>query len=421
MTPDTTSALFGKKGVKSFDFSTFLVTILLVAAGLISIYSATYIYTSSFETGMSSIFLKQLVSAGIGLFIMTGIMLLPEKWIQANTLLFYVISIALLLLVLVVGRTVAGTKGWLYLGGFTIQPAEIAKPATLMIVARHLASKGTDIRTFRDFAVVAGLTGLPLILIMLQPDTGSATVLLAIFLTVLLWVGFDIFYLFFIICIPVIIIMSLVGQTQMIITISIMSVLTVFFRKKLLLTVAAVCIFVAVGLASPAIYKALPPHQQARIASFLDPNKDPRGKGYNVLQSKLAVGSGGLTGKGFMQGTQTQLRYIPKQWTDFIFSVPSEEFGFIGSVSVILLITILILRAARIAMITDNPFSSILSLGIAGIFFYHFFINIGMAIGLLPVMGIPLPFMSAGGTSLIVNMAMVGLLLNIQRNKKIKR
>jgi rod shape determining protein RodA len=200
-----------------------------------------------------------------------------------------------------------------------------------------------------------------------------------------------------------------------------MSAGVLFFRRKIYFSIIAIAVFFAVGFYGQHFYEVLEPHQKKRIDTFIKADADPRGAGYNVLQSILAVGSGGLTGKGYLQGTQTQLRYIPMQWTDFIFSVPNEEFGFIGGALAILLHVALILRAIKIAYDTDSKFYSVMCIGIATVLFYHITINIGMAIGIMPVMGIPLPFMSQGGTALIINMAMVGLLLNAQRYYKLKR
>ncbi len=409
------------KQTDSFDYITFFLTITLIAFGLISIYSATYTYSNAYDTGMSGTFYRQLLSGGIGLAGMITIFLIPERWIERNSIFLYAIGVAMLVLVLIIGKSTYGTRGWLSIAGFSIQPAEVAKITTLLAVAQYMGRKGTDIRTIRDFGVVAGIVLLPVALIMLQPDTGSATVLLAMTFGILLWTGYNIFIIYSIVAMPFIVIASLFNQIYGIIAIVIFSTIAIFFRQKILLTVGAIIVFIALGSGAPLIYQSLQPHQQDRIATFLDPNNDPRGKGYNVIQSKMAVGSGGLTGKGFMHGTQTQLRYIPKQWTDFIYSVPTEEFGFVGGVAVIALIMGLIFRAVKTAQMTDNPFSSIVAIGIASIFLYHTIINIGMAIGLMPVMGIPLPFMSAGGTSLMTNMAMIGLLLNIYRTKKIKR
>ena len=411
--------LASRDGAKYFDWSTFLIVIMLLGAGLISIYSATSMGSSEGE--ISSTFVRQLMAAGIGLVSMIVISYLPHRWIQNYSIPVYAVSVALLILVLFVGKTVYGTQGWLSLGGFSLQPAEIAKMGTILVIAAHLARRGSDIRTLRDLTIVILLVAIPVALIGKQPDFGSASVLIALLFGVLLWSGFDTFILYFIAALPLIILMSLIGSIELTVTIIILSLIAVFFRRRIVLTTVAIAVFIGIGISSPIIYQSLKPYQQERIATFLDPDKDPRGRGYNVIQSKLAVGSGGLTGKGFMHGTQTQLRYIPKQWTDFIFSVPTEEFGFVGGVSVVALLMGLIWRAIRIATEADDKFSSLVAIGITSIFIYHTLINIGMVIGLMPVMGIPLPFMSAGGTALMVNLAMAGVLMNLYRYKRVKR
>lgn len=411
----------GPKESGYFDWLTFLTAFGLVGVGLISIYSATYIYSAVYESGLSPIFLRQLLIAIAGFGLMIAVSYIPEGWLKAAATPFYGAAIGLLALVLFIGSTTAGTKGWISFGGFSVQPSEIAKLATILMLARYLSVRNVDVRSLKDFSIALGIVAFPAALILLEPDFGSASVFSGIFLGILLCAGFDAFILYFLLCVPVIFFASVVGKTFLIAATSALSVLSFIFRRKIAITIAAVAVFIALGFASPVVYENLMPHQKDRIQTFLNPGKDPRGKGYNVIQSILAVGSGGFAGKGFLQGTQTQLRYIPKQWTDFIFSVPTEEFGFIGGGVVILLLASIIWRALRIAEITDSKFYSLCAVGVASVFLYHSIINIGMAIGLIPVVGIPLPFMSAGGTSLAVNMTMVGLLLNIYRTKKKKR
>jgi rod shape determining protein RodA len=173
-----------------------------------------------------------------------------------------------------------------------------------------------------------------------------------------------------------------------------------------------------IGVSVQAVYERLPVYQQKRIATFMNPEADPLGSAYNVTQSKIAIGSGGFSGKGFLRGTQTQLNYIPEQWTDFIFCVPAEEFGFIGSSIVLLLFLFLIIHGITIASKSKNLFGSIAAIGFTAIFFIHTFINIGMSLGLMPVIGIPLPFMSYGGSALVANMMMAGLLMNFYSHRK---
>ena len=184
---------------------------------------------------------------------------------------------------------------------------------------------------------------------------------------------------------------------------------------------AAVLVFsvmVLVGISVQFIYGGLKPYQQKRIATFLDPNADPLGAGYNILQSKVAIGSGGLLGKGFLKGTQTQLNFIPEQWTDFIFCVPGEEFGFLGATTVLVLLLGLLVRGVQIASSVKTPYGSFVAMGISATVATHVFMNIGMSVGLLPVVGVPLPFLSYGGSALLTNMTMVGILMNLYAHRK---
>lgn len=289
-----------------------------------------------------------------------------------------------------------------------------------MLVARFLSQKGNDIRNLRDLLTVFAIFLVPICLIVLQPDIGSATVLIVMFLAVLFWVGFDSLILYCIAFTPFALILSLLGLGYFIGASVFFAITAAIFKKSLLKTFTLIVFVLAVGYFSENIYSVMPLNTQDRIDIYLHPEKDPLNKGYNVMQSVLAVGSGGFSGKGFLKGSQTQLRYIPEQKTDFIFCVPAEEFGFIGAVVVIILFILLFMRTLSIASETNNMFFSILSFGIGTSLFYHALVNIGMVIRVIPVMGIPLPFMSYGGTALIMNMAMIGLLLksySLQKKK----
>ncbi|MGE5846901.1 MAG: rod shape-determining protein RodA, partial [Ignavibacteria bacterium] len=191
-----------------------------------------------------------------------------------------------------------------------------------------------------------------------------------------------------------------------------------FFKKDIFVGLSVFGLNLGAGFFTDYVYNALSPHQQKRIMSFMDPSADPLGAGYNAMQAKLAIGSGGFFGKGFLSGNQTQLQFIPEQWTDFIYCVIGEEFGFIGSSLVIILFLILFLRLFRIAINAKDEFLSLVLFGIMSIYFMHFLINIGMDIGIMPVIGIPLPFVSYGGSSLMVNMIMIGIAANIYRTRK---
>jgi len=191
-----------------------------------------------------------------------------------------------------------------------------------------------------------------------------------------------------------------------------------FFRRNIFNSAVIFSVNLAAGFLFDVMFKYLKPHQQKRIITFLDPGADPLGAGYNAIQAKVAIGSGGLTGKGFLQGNQTQLRFIPEQWTDFIFCVIGEEFGFIGSFSIIILYLIIMLRMLKLATSVKDRFSSLVVIGILSLFFTHFSINVGMNLGLMPVIGVPLPFMSYGGSAMLSNLILLGIVLNIYRNRK---
>lgn len=409
---DNQKIVYTEEDRGKFGWATFMVAALLVGIGLASIYSATY------NSGLSVFFNRQVIYSVIGFIVLFAVMYIPEDYLHRYTSTAYSAGIFLLLVVLIpgVGTKVYGTSGWLNIGGFSIQPSEFAKITTLMMIARHLSFKGKDIRSYRDFGIVMAYVGLPIFLVYLEPDFGSSIVFIAMLLGILLWTGFDLFLLYFIVSLPVIFILSLIGDSYFFVTSIILSSLAVAFRKKIVITVAVIGIIVGVGYASSIIVNNLAPHQQRRIETLLDPEKDPRGSGYNVIQSVKAVGNGGITGQGYLRGLLTQYQYIPKQWTDFIYSVPAEEFGFVGAVSVLGLLSLLVFRAIYIASRVESKYFSIIAIGAASLFFYHSMINIGMVIGVMPVMGIPLPFLSAGGSSMIANMALVGLLLNAFRS-----
>lgn len=400
---------FDDRRPQTTDWKTLIITFGLLAIGLLSIYSSTN------SPGMGIFFEKQVVYVVVGIAAMLAVMYIPEHWLQVYTMPFYIVNILLLLIVLQFGTSVYGTRGWLNLAGISLQPGEIAKLGVILIIARHLAYKGRRINNYRDFAIVLVYVIVPAFLVLREPDFGSMTVLFAVLLGVLLWVGFDLFVLYFIISIPIVFILSLMGAQYYFVYATLFAGTAIFFRRKIILTVAAIGIIIAVGYASIFIYEKMPPHQKKRIDVFLNPGLDPQGAGYNVIQSIYAVGNGQITGKGFLEGTQTQLRYIPKQWTDFIFSVPAEEFGFVGGSAVLGLLILLMLRAIAIARETRSKYLSIVCIGGASLLFYHTMINIGMAIGFMPVMGIPLPFISSGGSSLVVNMIIVGFMLNAYR------
>ncbi|MDH3252562.1 MAG: rod shape-determining protein RodA, partial [Ignavibacteria bacterium] len=258
----------------------------------------------------------------------------------------------------------------------------------------------------------------PVALILMQPDMGTTVIYLGMFLLVLFWAGAPRFTIVAIVAPGITALAALFGTTPFLIAVVSLGLLLYLTKENRIVAAIVFSVMVLFGMSVQVIRDGLKPYQQKRIETFLDPGADPRGAGYNVLQSKVAIGSGGLWGKGYLEGTQTQLNFIPEQWTDFIFCVPGEEFGFIGAATVLLLFVALLIRGIQIAAIVKNRFASILAIAITGIFAPHVIINIGMALGLLPVIGVPLPFLSYGGSALLTNLVMVGILMNLHANRK---
>ena len=285
----------------------------------------------------------------------------------------------------------------------------------LLIIAKHLSQRGKNVGNILDIGTVIIFFLIPFVLINLQPDFGTSSSLLALFIGTLFWSGADVYYMFFLFSVLVMFFASLISETLSMLAGFIISIILFFFRKKIYVFISSILIIVGIGLVSSKIYDLLPLHQKGRIEVFLEPGKDPLGTGYNVLQAMLAVGSGGIIGKGFGEGSITQLKYVPMQWTDFIFSVPAEEFGLIGSTIILLLLLSLVYRIINIAGRTKDVFSSILCFGIAMNFLFHIIVNIGMVLGVSPAMGIPLPFLSYGGSYLTTNLVSIGIVMNVNK------
>ncbi|MDP4235201.1 MAG: rod shape-determining protein RodA, partial [Bacteroidota bacterium] len=393
---------------------TFIFVLLLTIGGFVAIYSAT------FAAQMNDRFSQQLLFGSVGIAILIVMALVPVRWFSVAAYPVYILSLGLLVLVLVKGEVVYNQKNWLALfGGLRFQPSEIAKLGTIMALGKFLSADRKLTRPF-DLIVACGIVLLPIALILLEPDPGSAMIYFGLLFIVLLWAGADLFLLLTVVGGAVVAVLSLFGKTPMIISVlSVGAMLFFFFRKNLITTVVAFSILIGASFSADFIYNHLHQYQRQRIDLLLNPEMDPLGGGYNIIQTKMAIGSGGLVGKGYLQGTQTQLRFVPKQWTDFIMSVPAEEFGFLGSLAILLLYIFLIYRSLAIAASVRSNFSSLLAIGITGIWFLHVLVNIGMTIGLFPVVGIPLPFMSYGGSALITNMVMAGILMNLYRNRRV--
>jgi len=389
-----------------------LVSMALVFAGLLSIYSATY------DAGLSSIAVRQMLYAAAGLLALVVAAALPSRVLQAASFPAYVLSIALLILVLLIGKAVSGSQSWFNFGPFRLQPSEFAKIATAMMLSSYLSRSEVNLQNMRALGVAGGIVLLPVALILLQPDAGTAFIYLGMFFPVLFWGNASRATLLALVAPAAAALAALFGPTPFFIVVILVGAGVYVTKQNRILAAAVFSLTVLVGISVQFIYDGLKPYQQKRIDTFLNPEADPRGAGYNVLQSKVAIGSGGFLGKGYLKGTQTQLNFIPEQWTDFIFCVPGEEFGFVGAATVLLLFAALLVRGVQIASMVKNSYASFLAVAITGVFGTHVVINVGMALGLLPVIGVPLPFLSYGGSALVANMTMVGILLNLYANRK---
>jgi rod shape determining protein RodA len=353
-----------------------------------------------------------------GTVVMVTIAFLPLRVLQFAALPAYFASILMLVSVLLLGKTVSGSTSWFSVGAFRLQPSEFTKITTVLALAAYLSRSDVSLQSFRHLFVTAGIVMVPVALVMMQPDTGTALIYVAMFLPFLYWAGASKFVLLAIIAPVVAAVTALFGTTPFLLALIVLGALIWTTKEHRIVAAMVFSLTVLVGISVQSIYSGLRPYQQKRIDTFLDPNADPLGAGYNVLQSKVAIGSGGLFGKGYLRGTQTQLNFIPEQWTDFIFCVPGEEFGFIGASVVLALFLFLLYRGIWLGSAMKNRFGSYVAIGLTAIFGAHILINIGMALGLLPVVGVPLPFLSYGGSSLLTTMGMVGVLLNLYSHRK---
>ncbi|WP_259070510.1 rod shape-determining protein RodA [Mucilaginibacter sp. X4EP1] len=372
-----------------------------------------------FSTNYGKQFLFILIAMTIG----AVILLLESRLITALTPAFYGITLLLLMLVLVVGRNVGGNQAWISLGGgFRLQPSEFAKLTTCLLLARYLSSTNVKVTDLKSFATALAIIGVPMFLIMLQPDTGSTLVFFSLVFVLyreglspyFLIIGFLFIALFIsaILYPPLYVIAVIIGITLLIIW--------MFKRnRKLVVTlVAGLAICIAFVFSVKFIYNhVLQPHQKVRIDIMLGIKSDLKGKGYNVNQSKIAIGSGKLWGKGYLHGTQTKYAFVPEQSTDFIFCTIGEEWGFAGSIVLLGLYLFLVLRVIMVAERQRSPFSRIYGYGVASVIFFHVMINVGMTIGLVPVIGIPLPFISYGGSSLLSFTILLFILIKLDSNR----
>ena len=455
-----------------FDWTTFALYASLVVTGWLMLYAVGYSELDDNLFSFDSNIGKQTIWIGVSLAAFLVVQLIDARFWRTFSYPIYTLSLILLVAVLIFGDEIKGARSWIALGGFSFQPSELAKFATLLALSTYFGFSEYTLRSARTQATALGLILAPAFLILLQPDAGSAMVFLS-FLILFFREGMPIGYYAFGLYATICLIAGLIFSFQpILLTINVLALiilamalkrsywtyiipiliatLNVFILLGLKMAMSTVLIINAVGLiimlylvwsqrqrqtilAVPAVIviglalsgvsnyvfnDVLKPHQQDRINVWLQPSEcDPQGALYNIIQSKVAIGSGGLTGKGFLQGSMTKLNFVPEQSTDFIFSTIGEEQGFLGSTAVILLFLGLILRILYIGERSENKLLRHFAYGLGGMLFFHFFVNIGMTMGLVPVVGIPLPFISKGGTALLSFTVMLSVFMKMAKSR----
>ena len=361
--------MFDRRLIQNFDWVLLGLVVIICATGIVNLYSAGY------NRGEGTpLYIKQLYWLAVGLGVMCVTLTYDYRHLEKLSYPIYIIAILLLLAVMFGGKMVSGSRRWLPLGPFAFQPAELAKIAIILVMATYFNRRiRIEAMRLKDLIVPGVLVMIPVALIIKQPDLGSGILVALVAASMILFVG---------------------------------------VRWRTLMGCGLTLIML-----SPVIWHFLKDYQRQRVLTFLDPGKDPLGAGYHILQSMIAVGSGQFWGKGFLQGTQSQLYFLPEQHTDFVFSVFAEEWGFAGSAVLLLLFTALALWGLSVARDCKERFGHLLALGVTALIFWQIFINLCMVTGFLPVVGIPLPLFSYGGSSLITTLLGVGFLLNIRMRR----
>ncbi len=410
--------------MNNIDWLSFMIYLALVIIGWFNIYASVYQEGSSagiFSLTMNSG--KQLIWIGVSLILFIIIMGIDYKFYESVSYIIYGLAILVLLLVLVFGRVVSGARSWFAIGSlFRFQPSEFVKFATALAVAKFIDRPGFKLAGITNYVGIGTLIMLPVVLIILQPDLGTA-IIFASFIILLYREGLSPYFILIGAALILIFILTLFfNKIYILLGIGIFALIAAGFNYRSVQKIAAILIIGALtaGLVFSVDFvlkDVLKPHQRQRIQVLINPNYDPLGDGWNVTQSKIAIGSGGFFGKGFLQGTQTKFDFVPEQSTDFIFCTLGEEHGWVGSVVILGLFTILILRIFFIAERQKSRFARCYGYAAGGIIFIHFMINIGMTIGLFPVIGIPLPFLSYGGSSLIGFSLLLFVLLKLDAHR----
>ncbi len=430
------------KFLAMFDYLLILVVLILVALGVLFIYSSSI---NSEGVSVTNEYIKQIIWASIGFVIMIFVTLYDFRKTESFTPYLYVFLILLLVYTRIFGRYVNGAKSWIGIGEFGVQPSEFGKIFFILFLARFL-DESKKMNQFKRFVYAIGVLIVPMGLILIQPDLGTASVYIPIFLTMCFIAGIPIKYILYVLAFgiltvfftvipvwnmeiaekPLVFISVLTNLKLRALLISSVLLITLlgyvvrryFHGPKYIYWITLVFSVICLSLIfSMVLGKFLKDYQIKRLIIFMNPNKDRLGAGWNIIQSKVAIGAGGMTGQGYLQGTQSHYRFLPQQSTDFIFSILSEELGFIGGIFVFSMYFVILIKILYIIRKCINRYGSYICAGIFGMFSFHFFVNVGMVMGIMPITGIPLLFLSYGGSSLLTAMTCIGLVMNINCRK----
>ncbi len=361
-----------KKVFVHFPWGVFALLMVWITIGFINLYSATY---RVMDPGTPSLFRSQFVWVLLGLIALFAMTIFDYHFLERWAYPLYIFSLSLLGLVFILGRSVAGQKNWIVLGAFSFQPSEIAKLFFIIVLARYYSSQSLERKySLKQLLIPLLLLALPTCIVLFQKDLGSSVFFVLLFVTI-----------------------------------------TFFLKVKIKIFILAGILALLVGVGGYHFF--LKGYQKERIRTFMNPEADKQGRGYHLVQSKIAVGSGGVIGRGFLKGNINKLKFLPERHTDFIFAVFADEWGFLGATALLIVMTLFLLLGVDAASKTKDPFGALLAIGVVGLFFWHIVINLGGVLGLMPLTGVPLPLMSYGGSSLMTMMIAVGLLMNIRMRR----
>ena len=410
--------------ISRIDWMSLSLYLILVVFGLLNVYSATYDETSQSILNLNSPIGKQLFFTILS-FIAGGFLLaLRVKFFEQFSFPVYLLSVLSLIGLFVFGKTISGARSWYGLGGFGLQPAEFAKMATAIMLANFISQLQTNLKQFRSLLKIAAIIIVPVLLIIAQPDPGSALVFGA-FIFVLFREGLNVYFLLLLLGALVLFIATLLFAIPVVISLIIVILSSIFYLLKRMKYKPTLLPFILSGVMATGFTLSVDfifndifeQRHRDRFNIILGKEVDTQGVGYNINQSKIAIGSGGFSGKGFLKGTQTKGDFVPEQHTDYIFSTIGEEWGFLGSFFVILCFAMLIMRIIWQAEKQTSQFRRVFSYSVGSILFIHFLVNIGMSLGLIPTIGIPLLLISYGGSSLLATSIMFFIYLNMDANR----